>query len=870
MNIHRYNIKNKYLAIFLLVPTIFTILLGIITISLYRSSLMDVSRANIEIYNSYIEIRTLEKLDFLSRQALKHLNREDAGEMELLGDYMVDNPEIKYLAIKNRNNKIIFSRGDKELSKNLSIFPKSIRNKYGNYSGTIVIHLDRGRIDKLKSLEKEITEKRIRELLLIILLVFIVCTLGIIILGSLLLNETLLVPLETMIKATDCFSSGNLGARLENLPQDEVGDLGKAFNNMAESIEKRESELRESRDFLSQIFKTARDHGFITTDLEGVITLFSPGAKNILGYNSTETLGKSIEEIIKSPGEFKIRKILENNKEKQDFYEEEILLINKDGSEFTAYLSLYPLMESTGKTNGHLILLEDISHKKELETKLAESEYNYRILVETSHSMVYLIQDNVFKYVNPAFCQSFGYTLEELIGKPPFNLIAPSDHEKVRKNLRKRISGEISALRYDFVGCRKDGSTFNIGVLDTRIVYRGKPAVQGTAVDITEGKKFEHKLVEANLQMQSVLDATTDYAIVATDREGIIEVFNRGAEKIFGYNADEVVMKESPTKFHLDEEMEGMGFEYFYSIAPVEGAVEKEFNFVRKDGSRFPGILEVSRRYDAEGELIGLLGIVKDISRRKQLEDELRNYSQNLEILVEDRTGELKKAQEELVQKEKLALMGQITGTVSHELRNPLAVIKSSIYYLKRRLEGGEEKIDKHLYRLERQVQICDDIIKDLLDSSQSWVPIPVPTNLNKLIETVILEMRIPQGIKLEKELDPDIPILNVDPERMRQVVANLVQNSIQAVGKEGNINIETRKYEKHVAVRVKDNGVGIAIDDLEKVFQPLYTTKARGVGLGLSNVSKVIEAHGGKINVESKLQVGTMMEIILPFDDTL
>lgn len=826
---------------------------------------MDVSQVNIEIYNRYIEMRTLEKLDFLSRQALKYLDKENTSEMELLGDYIVNSPEIKYLAIRDRNNKLIFSRGDKKLSKHLSIFPQSIRDRNGNYSGTIVMHLDRGRIGKLKVLETQIAGKRIRELLFIILLVFIVCTLGIIILGSLLLNETLLAPLETLVKATDYFSSGNLGARLENLPQDEVGDLGRAFNNMAESLQKRESQLRESRDFLSQIFEAARDHGFITTDLKGMITLFSPGARNILGYNPAEILEKPVEEILKSPEEFNVRKVLEDIKEKQDFYEEEIKLERKDGSKFTAYLSLYPFMESTGKINGHLILLEDISHKKELETKLAESEYNYRTLVETSHTMVYLIQDDVFKYANPAFCRSFGYSYEELFGKPPLNIVVSSDQEKVRTNLQKSIDGETKALRYDFIGLKKDGSIFDVEVYGVGIIFRGKPAVQGTCIDITQRKKFEQRLIEANLQMQSILDATTDYAIVATNREGIIEVFNRGAEKIFGYNADEVVMKESPTRFHMDEEMEGMGFRYFYSIAPVEGAVEKEFNFIRKDGSIFPGILEVSRRYDAEGKLIGLLGIVKDISRRKQLENELRNYSQNLEQLVEEQTGELRKAQEELVKKEKLAFMGQIAGTVSHELRNPLAVIKSSAYYLKRRLEGGEEKIDKHLYRLERQVQICDNIIRDLLESSHSWVPTPVPTDLNKLIEIVISEMRIPQGIQLEKELDPDIPILNVDPERMRQVITNLVQNSIQAVGKEGNINIKTQKYEKHVAVRIKDNGVGIAPDDLDKIFEPLYTTKARGVGLGLSNVRKVVEAHGGKINVESKLHVGTLMEIILP-----
>jgi len=865
MNFLRYNIKNKYLAIFLLVPTVFTILLGVITISLYKASLDDVTQMDMEIYNRYIEMRTLEKLDFLSEHALKYLEDGDTRKINLLGDYIIDNPEIKYIEIRDKNNRIIFSRGDKSPSKNLSIFPQSIRDRSGNYAGTVVIHLDRGRVSKLRSKEQEITGKRIRELLIVILLVFIVCTLGIIILGTLLLNETLLAPLETLVKATDYFSSGNLDTRLENLPHDEIGDLGRAFNNMAESIGKRESELRESRDFMSQIFGAVRDHGFITMDLEGVITLYSPGARNILGYSPEEAMGRPVGEIIKSPGKFKIIGILEGIRDKQDFFfNREIELERKEGGKFTALFSLYPVTEPPGTINGHLVVIKDISQRKELERKLEESEYRYRILVETAHSMVYLIQDGVFKYVNPALCQAFGYSFDEIIGKSVPYLVAPCDQDKVMKNIRRRTTGEIEALRYDFLALRKDGSTFNIEVFGSRINYRGKPAVQGTAIDITERKKFEQKLIETNLKMQSILDATTDYAIIATDREGVIDVYNRGAEKIFGYTADEMVKKETPEKFHKKEEMEGMGFKYFYFIAPIEGATEKEFRFIRKDGSEFPGILEVSRRYDEDGNLIGLLGIVKDISRRKQLEDELRNYSLNLEKLVEERTRELGKAQEELVQKEKLAFMGQMAGTVSHELRNPLAVIKSSTYYLKRRLEGGDEKIDKHLFRLERQVQICDNIIGDLLESSRSWLLAPLPVNINNLIETTISEIRIPQGIQIEKNYDPDVPIMNLAPERMRQVITNLIQNSIQAVGKEGTIYVETRKYEKYVAIRIKDDGAGIAPDDLEKIFEPLYTTRARGVGLGLSNVKRVIEAHGGKINVESKLHVGTMMEIIL------
>lgn len=860
------SITHKYLAIFILVPTIFTFLLCIITITLYQESLTEIVGLESRLYVTYIEKRTWEKVDFLAKIGKDYLKDKNPEELALLGEFIVDNPEVDYMALMNKNNEVVFSRGKILSDENIKTYPKLIRDRDGSYLGSVVIIITRQRINKIIGEEKEAIYKTINKILIILILFFIICNIGIITTGSLLLRETLLSPLRTLIKAARTITTGNLDTRLQNVPEDEIGELATAFNTMTDSLRKRESELRESRDFLHQVFRAAADYGIVTSDLNRNIILFSQGAEQILGMEEKEILHDSLDKILGDNKDLNMEKILKKLNKGDRGFDGETHLTRKSGDKFPAHLSIYPVRGESGAIVSYLALFQDISTRKELEAKLSESEYNYRTLVENSYSMVYLIQDGRMRYANPALCRTFGYSEEEIVDKPVMDLISPSHRDLVKENIRKRVDGETEAMLYDFLALKKDGTTFDMEVNGVRIVYHGKPAVQGTAIDITQRKQYEKEILEANLKMQSVLDSTVDYAIISTNKEGIIEIFNRGAENLFGYMSEEVVRKQTLLSLLASGEINGSDNECFYSISDPAGPVEREFDFARKDGSQFIGVLSLTRRFDSSSNYTGLQVIIKDVTQQKKMQEELKNYSLNLENLVEERTKELKKTQEELVRKEKLAVLGQLTGTVSHELRNPLAVMRSSTYYLKSKMSDDDQKISKHLDRIERQIQICDNIIGELLEFTRAWIPRLSESSINSLINFTLTEMHIPENISIEKNYEQGLPILKLDPGKIQQVIINLINNAVQSMEKGGKLTISTyREGAEWVVIKVTDEGEGIAPENLDKIFEPLFTTRARGVGLGLSIVSKIIEAHEGRISADSKKGEGTTIEIKLP-----
>jgi len=218
---------------------------------------------------------------------------------------------------------------------------------------------------------------------------------------------------------------------------------------------------------------------------------------------------------------------------------------------------------------------------------------------------------------------------------------------------------------------------------------------------------------------------------------------------------------------------------------------------------------------------------------------------------LEEKNLELRNAQEELVRKERLAILGQLAGGVAHELRNPLGVVKNSVYYLKMVLPE-EERVRKHLQILEREVGTAGRIVTDLLDFARVRPPVRAATDLSGLVGAVLERTPIGDHIDVLSDLAADLPSISVDPEQVGQILANLVLNAAQAMPEGGTLTIETARENGGVRVTISDTGVGIPLENLGKIFQPLFTTKAKGIGLGLAVAKSLAEANGGAISVAS------------------
>jgi signal transduction histidine kinase len=244
----------------------------------------------------------------------------------------------------------------------------------------------------------------------------------------------------------------------------------------------------------------------------------------------------------------------------------------------------------------------------------------------------------------------------------------------------------------------------------------------------------------------------------------------------------------------------------------------------------------------------------------------LRRTSAELESRVEERTRELRDAHEGLVRAERLALIGQLAGGVGHELRNPLGGIGNAVYYLRMRLADGQDpKIQKHLGILDAEVRRANKIVTDLLDFSRIKEPSRAPAQLNAIVMDILARQREIPTIAVDCKLAEGLPPVLVDADQVGQVFLNLILNAVEAMPEGGTLTIQTEATTESVIARFTDSGVGITPENLEKIFQPLFTTKTKGIGLGLAVSRRLTEANGGTLTVASRPGQGATFTATFP-----
>ncbi|MCG3260317.1 MAG: GHKL domain-containing protein [Candidatus Heimdallarchaeota archaeon] len=234
---------------------------------------------------------------------------------------------------------------------------------------------------------------------------------------------------------------------------------------------------------------------------------------------------------------------------------------------------------------------------------------------------------------------------------------------------------------------------------------------------------------------------------------------------------------------------------------------------------------------------------------------------------LDKQKNELQEAQELLVRKEKLAIVGLLASSLSHELRNPLGIISNTAYLLQMELKDADEIIKKHIDLLQKEVDRSVDIITEILTFAKVKKLKLVESDLNKILEDVLKYIDVPENISIENQLDPNLPHFQLDEEQVFRAFLNIISNSLQALEDEGKIVLKTSKIENFVVINITDNGVGIPEEILDKIFEPLFTTKSRGIGLGLAIVKEIVDLHNGFIEVESEVGKETTFTIRFPID---
>ena len=274
---------------------------------------------------------------------------------------------------------------------------------------------------------------------------------------------------------------------------------------------------------------------------------------------------------------------------------------------------------------------------------------------------------------------------------------------------------------------------------------------------------------------------------------------------------------------------------------------------------------------DADGGLAEIVSVGRDVTDRKMAEVELEKYQKNLESIIEERTSRLRDTQSELLQKERLAALGQLAATVSHEIRNPLGTIRNAVYSLDEAITRSEyDYVSKMTELAERNIDRCDRIINEMLDFTRNRQLIEEQIDFDQWLEALLDEQTIPDDIQLQRDLKCG-SVVNFDTELLRRVILNILTNAFQAFdGKENDVNRVTMSSRLpqeagELEVTISDNGCGISEENMAKIFEPLFSTKGFGVGLGMAIVKNIIEDHSGELLVDSLPGDGTSVTFRIP-----
>ena len=348
---------------------------------------------------------------------------------------------------------------------------------------------------------------------------------------------------------------------------------------------------------------------------------------------------------------------------------------------------------------------------------------------------------------------------------------------------------------------------------------------------LNEMKIYTSKLLE-----------TMDNAVISVDNKGKIKTFNRKSEEIFGKKKEKVLNKDCQEVLNLNILEESIFKKCLLEKKNISQEIILEEKGLKKK------ILDLNSSFltDESGEITGLVAVIRDVTEIKDLNEEVARHK-------------------------RLAALGKLSAGIAHEIRNPLSSIRGLAQFVYNSFSKTDER-KEDLNTIIQEVDRLNKLVVQVLDFAKLKKPNLTPFSLNDLIRKIVelfkLEIKDKQ-IKFDLELSPDISQIQADEDQVRQITMNVIINAIQAILRKGEIKIKTEsallKGEPAIKLMIEDSGIGITEKDFNQIFDPFFSTKERGSGLGLSIVYKLVEGHQGEIKVESKEGKGTKFVIFLP-----
>jgi len=452
--------------------------------------------------------------------------------------------------------------------------------------------------------------------------------------------------------------------------------------------------------------------------------------------------------------------------------------------------------------------------------------------------------DGTVTEVNGEAVRMFGFGSEdEPLGRNALEFIAGRDRKRVAVDMQQiRKQGEVRYI--DCTLIRPDGTECpgEIRASMKRDACGNPVGLIALIRDITERKQAVRAAEEARQYAESIV-ATVREPLLVLDADLRVVSANRSFYQTFQVTAEE-------TRGQLLYNLGNRQWDIPLLRELLEELLPKNATF--EDFS-------VENDFPAIGRKTMLLN-----ARRIYKE---ANKTQMILLAIEDVT-ELKLMQEKLIASGRLAALGQLSGSISHELRNPLAIIDSSVYYLKTKLRDTDGKVQEHLKRIKSGVDNATTIIQSLLDLTRMNEPQLARLDLRAITSEAIAAARVPAGVRVMQDFPEQELGVNADPRQLSMAFKNIVGNAVEAMEGQGTLRVTARSAaDGRAEVSFADTGPGIPPEDLDRIFEPLFSTKARGIGFGLSIARMIIDRHGGTIEARSEPGRGATIAIRLPLN---
>src|SRR5271165_4039582 len=607
-----------------------------------------------------------------------------------------------------------------------------------------------------------------------------------------------------------------------------------------------------------QLVETAQE-GVWSVDAEGKTVFANENMAAILGTSPGEMIGKSILPFV--PQEKKdelLNHLLQREQGLQEHYE--FPFLRADGAQVWTLLRVSPVLRD-GQHGGCLALVSDITKRKRTEEALSRSESYLAEAQRLSHtgSWALDVASGNYVYSSEEYIRISGFDPQQ--GLPakdhPLQQIHRDDLDKFWQAFQKLIDEKVdSEGEYRIV--LPDGTVKYVHAIRHPVLNANGELVEivGTTVDITERKRAEEELRESETRFRTFVDHAVDaFFVLDLEHRTIIDL-NRAACDSVGYTRQELIGK-TQLGFHLDSERAEME-------AATERAAAGETVFERhwhrrKDGSLFP--VEVHTSLVSYGGRRFLLKVARDISDRVQAEVQRER---------------LRQLEADLAHINRVSMMGELTASIAHEVNQPLSGVVSNASACLRWLAGDApnmEEAREATRRIVRDGKRAGEVIARIRALTKKAATPRERLDLNETIREVLAlvgDQAKRNSVRIRTRFGDDVfPVLG-DQVRLQQVVLNLVMNGIEAMSSVGErareLVITTRNLDPdQVQVTVEDSGVGLDPNTITKIFDPFYTTKPGGMGMGLSICRSILQAHGGRLWATTKDGSGTAFHFTLP-----